>query len=62
MSKELWKQIWESQDKKCAECGKPVALKDTAKSSYSFKIVCQKCYEHPNVHIILDEFGGVYND
>ena len=55
--KNLWEQIWLSQGKKCASCGKAIPLNVTAKSSYSLKIICQKCYDKPKVMVILDEWG-----
>ena len=56
-SPSLWEQIWLSQNKRCASCGEKVVLNNTAKSSYSLKIVCQDCYDKPRVMIILDEWG-----
>ena len=54
----LWEQIWRGKNRKCGDCGKFVALRDTAKSSYSFKIVCQRCYNHPKIIIVIDEFAS----
>lgn len=53
--KTLWEQIWEAQDKKCAECGNDTKLTRTAKSSYSLKIVCQECHWGGETTVILDE-------
>jgi len=58
--KSLWEQIWLSQNRKCTSCGKFVSLENTAKSSYSFKIVCQRCYENPHRFVvILDELAPI---
>ena len=59
-NKSLWEQIWESQNKKCAICDRVTTLRNTAKSSYSLKIICKECYSHPESHtiIILDEFAN----
>ena len=56
----IWRDIWLAQDKKCAACGKEVALGDTAKSSHSFKVVCQDCYAKPRTlsMVVLDEWAS----
>ena len=55
----LWEAVWLSQGKRCATCNQEVALRDTAKSSYSFKIVCRDCYDNPPVTVIIDELKEV---
>jgi hypothetical protein len=57
MSKNIWESMWLGQNRKCAKCGKFVSLDNTAKSGYSFKILCSKCYKSPSyTTIIMDEF------
>jgi len=54
----LYEQIWQAQDKKCAECSRDIDLKDTAKPGHSFRIVCKDCYTNPHLQMInLDEFA-----
>jgi hypothetical protein len=54
--RKIWRNVWVSQGKRCARCGKFVALKNTAKNCCSFQIVCQKCYETPPI-IVMDELS-----
>jgi len=49
--KGVWRGVWLAQNGQCDSCGKAVELKDTAKSSYSFRIVCRNCYNKPNIII-----------
>ena len=54
----LWEQIWLAQGKRCAVCNKEVLLENTAKNTYSFKIVCQDCYSNPRLTtVIMDELA-----
>lgn len=54
----LWENLWLVQGKRCAGCNREVELKDTAKSSYSFEVVCQDCYNKPGFNsIIVDEWS-----
>lgn len=55
--KYTWEQLWLGQKRKCARCGKFVALKNTAKNSCSFDIVCSECYKNPNITVIIDEWS-----
>ncbi len=59
----LWKDIWESQYRKCARCGNKVEFCDTAKESLSFEIICSGCYrDESNSVIIYDEYEGKVNE
>jgi len=60
----LWEQLWIAQDKKCAQCGALMELRDTATPSCSFKIICQKCYGNPPgiSYVIMDEFADYTED
>ena len=52
----IWKQIWEAQGRKCADCKNPVELHSTHKRSNSFDILCKECYEKLEYDcIIIDE-------
>ena len=55
----IWEQIWLSQDKRCAICGREIALVDTAKNSRSFEIICQDCYNKPIMLVMLDEWERI---
>ena len=53
----LARQIWESQDKKCAKCGNDLAFEDATKQSHSFEVICQPCYQKPSATItVIDDF------
>lgn len=53
---QAWEDIWNSQNRQCAKCLRPVDLKDTAKFSHSFKIICQECYgKFVPVFMIVDD-------
>jgi hypothetical protein len=57
-SRSVWESIWLSQEKKCAQCGKEVELKDTGKRAYSFEVVCKDCYAKPQISfIVYDELS-----
>lgn len=49
-------QILESQNYKCAICGKKITLKKVAKKTHSFELICQECYDTPSkIYIVEDE-------
>lgn len=53
----LWRQAWEGQGRRCARCGDNVSLENTATDTYSFKVVCQPCYDKSGIDmVILDEW------
>ena len=49
LTKNIWYQIWESQNRKCFKCGKPIKPTQLCKKSMSFNIVCQNCYLEPEI-------------
>jgi hypothetical protein len=51
-NRSVWESIWLSQDKKCAQCGNEVELKDTGKRAYSFEVICKNCYKKPQVSFV----------
>ncbi len=55
----LWEQLWEAQNKRGSACNREVELKDTATRSCSFDILCQSCFDKPQIDmVIFDEFEG----